>query len=62
MLWIELTKTWALFCTEWSPSKMGNVPLKIFAKSLNLCSEKGTNPMYASHLGAIEQGGGGAGR
>ena len=40
---------------------MGNVPLKIFAKSLNLCSEKGTNPMYASHLGAIEQGGGGGG-
>ena len=40
---------------------MGNVPLKIFAKSWNLCSEKGTNPMYASHLGAIEQGGGGGG-
>ena len=52
MLWIELTKTWALFCTEWSPSKMGNVPLKIIAKSLNFCAEKDTNPMYAQPFGS----------
>ena len=38
---------------------MGNVPLKIIAKSLNFCAEKGTTPCMLSHLGAIEQGGGG---
>ena len=31
---------------------MGNVPLKIIAKSLNFCAEKGTNPMYAQPFGS----------
>ena len=34
----------ALFCTEWSPWKMGNVSLKVPEKSLNFLFKKATNP------------------
>ena len=40
-----------------------NVPLKVIAKFLNFCSEKGANPVYALSFGSFlsKEGGGGGG-
>ena len=48
MLWkfFKRHRLKALFCTEWSPWKIGNVSLKAFEKSLNfLFRKKGTQTL-----------------
>ena len=39
----------ALFCTEWSPSKMGKVFLKVLEKSMNFLFQKGYKPCNQKH-------------
>ena len=46
MLWknCKRRRLKALFCTEWSPWKTDNVPLKVVEKSLNYLFKEGYEP------------------